>query len=230
MLGEAALAEGCEDMLAEERFGRAPAGVDARERLQARDRRAAVVALVEHRVEFQRPAQREQKDPVVIGGLGRSRDRAGGGHHVRELRRPLEGLAGAHRPAGDEAQPVDAELLPHQDMLQADIVEIGDVREGAPIGRGGSVARRGGDAVAEQVGQDDEVFARIEGAMLADHEGLGVCVGAGVPAWHQHGIVARGVQLAERAIAEPHQRQEAALAEHHIRNLKKLRLAHSPLP
>ncbi len=118
----------------------------------------------------------------------RTGDRAGVEDHIWILCCPLVGLAGPHRPPGDEAQPLDAQRLSDELMLQANVVVDGDPREAGPFERRGRVAWRGRHAVAEQVRQDDEILAGIQRSVCSDHERFSVSVGPGVPAWNKDGV------------------------------------------
>lgn len=70
-----------------------------------------------------------EEDLVVEGGFGGAAEGDGDVHEVRELRGPLEGLAGAHGPAGHHSEVRDVELLGEQLMLGFDVVVEGYVGE-----------------------------------------------------------------------------------------------------
>ena len=115
--------------------------------------------------------------------------------------RPLVGLPRAHRPAGDQRQLLDAELLGHQAMLLGDVVLEGDLREARAVVRRGRVARRGRQSVAQHVGNDDEVFRRIERHPLTDQP-LVVVVLAGIPGRIDDGVAFVAVERAEGLVGE----------------------------
>lgn len=82
----------------------------------------------------------------------------------RVLRGPLEGLSGAHGPAGHEAEVGDVEVLRHQGVLGAHVVvecHFGKWRDGR-------VGRRDGLAVSKQRRDDDEVVVRVERLVRPD--------------------------------------------------------------
>ena len=93
-------------------------------------------------LEFESAPQCQEKHLVKVAGPGGAGDRAGGANHVWELGRPLEGLARPHRKAGDQPQPLDAERLGDQLVLQTDIVVDRDLREAAALHGRRTVARR----------------------------------------------------------------------------------------
>src|SRR5580692_11541668 len=84
---------------AEERLGEAPAGIDCREGLQAAQRWALIEAILEVRVEFDRAAQCDQKDFVVVARAGGTAEWCDRIHHIGILRAPLVSLAAAHGPS-----------------------------------------------------------------------------------------------------------------------------------
>src|SRR5262245_41804026 len=77
---------------------------------------------------------------VVRRGLRAAADRGDGRDHVGKQRRPMERLLRAHREAGDEPDPLDAEALGQQPMLRDDVVVDGDMRERRAIDRRRRVA------------------------------------------------------------------------------------------
>ena len=91
---------------------------------------------------------------------------------LREEQRPLQHLHPAQRAADDGADAPDPEG-PAELPLHPDHVTHGDGREGAEVGSPGGRVDRGrpGGAVAapQDVGADDEVAFRVEGAPRAEH-------------------------------------------------------------
>ena len=118
--------------------------------------------------------------------------------HVRVADRPLVGLPGAHRPAGDELQRLDPELLGDQPVLQLDLVVERDVRETCPVVRRRRVARRAREPVAEHVRDDDEVLGGVERHALADQP-LVVVVPARVPRRIDDRVALVGVERRRRS-------------------------------
>lgn len=110
--------------------------------------------------------------------LGTAAEGDDGVHEIRVLGRPLEALACAHGPARYAPEMGDVELLGEEGMLGADVVVEGHIWE-----RGdGGVGWRDRLAVAEEGGDDDEVFLWVQGLVFAD-EPLVVSDRAGVPGW-----------------------------------------------
>lgn len=101
-------------------------------------------------------------------GLRRAAEGQDTFHHLRETHRPLIGLPRAHGPARDQLQPLDTEALGDQAVLKPDVVVHGDVRKRRAIVRFRCVTWRGRQAVAEHIGNDDEVARRIERHSFAD--------------------------------------------------------------
>ena len=64
----------------------------------------------------------------------------------------------AHREPGDQPQPLDAELLRDQLVLQAHVVVQRHLREAAAFHGRRTVAWRRRQAVGEKIGQDDDVI------------------------------------------------------------------------
>ncbi len=145
-----------------ERLREAPAGIDATEGAQSLVRRFLVPAVVERRVGLQRGLGALEKHEVVARAFRRSLKRQNTFDHVGIKRAPVIGLQCAHRPAGHQLDLLDPEFLRHQPMLLANIVVGGHIRELRPVPRRRRVARRGRQAVAEHVRNDDEIFRRIE--------------------------------------------------------------------
>ena len=108
-----------------------------------------------------------------------------GGESVREVGvgfAPDEGLHAAHRGAEDEAEVVDVEAFEEHGVLAGDhvvVVVLGEVHAEAVGGLGGL-------AVADVVGEDEEVFGDVEGLAGAEEdvgedgieERVGVAAGA----------------------------------------------------
>ena len=79
-------------------------------------------------------------------------------HHVGMAGRPMVGLHAAHRPAVDQRDLRNSELLDQQAALNRDRVVIADGRKRNIAG----IRRRGRQAVTEQIRDDDEEAVGIE--------------------------------------------------------------------
>ena len=88
---------------------------------------------------------------------------------------PAPGVHAAHRGPGDQQQVVDAEVLRQQPVLRRHHVVVVVAREIHPQ----AVARPAGGAVADAVGQHDEVLARVERAAGAEER-----LGEASALWH----------------------------------------------
>ncbi len=207
----------------------APAGIDPAEGAQAPGRGARVPALRPGGVGLERRLGPLQEDVVVPGTLGRALKRQDPRHHVRVHRRPVVGLERAHRPAGDEHELVDAEMLRDEAMLGADVVVGGDVGEARPVPRRGGVARRGREPVAEHVRDDDEVLVRVEGLAGADQP-LVLRVLAGVPRRVDDGVVLGRAQGPEGLEDELGRAQRLAALEHEVAEFEDLVFGHAVPP
>ncbi|MNC25273.1 hypothetical protein D3C75_733540 [compost metagenome] len=125
-----------------------------------------------------------------------SRHRCGALDEVRVAHRPLIGLLRAHRAADHQRQALEAEMFGQQAVLGAYIVADPDLREAGASQRARAVARRGGEAVADLIDDDDAVFRRVQGAALADIGLLHDLAGAGVPGRYQNRVALIGVECA----------------------------------
>ena len=98
-------------------------------------------------------------DAVAAGDLRRQAgERHQRVHEVRMALAPHPGVHAAHRRAHDQAQVIHAEAFGEQAVLRLDHVGVAVVREL----RAQPVAGLGGFAVADAVGQHDEVLRRVE--------------------------------------------------------------------
>src|SRR5215207_2581881 len=208
-----------------ERLREAPAGVHAGGRTQALDRLLVVPAALERVVGGQRRLDAFEEDDVVLARLRGTAERAGAQHHLGEADGPLVGLPGAHRPAGDERERLDPELLGDQLVLRLDLVVEGDVREARLVVRRRSVARRAREPVAEHVRDDDEVLGGVEGHALADQP-LVVPVATRVPRWVHDRIGLVGIEVAVGLVGELRVAQRRTALEHHVPQVKGLVVLH----
>ena len=158
--------------------------------------------------------------------FGRALERQDALDHVGEDRAPVERLQRAHRPARHQLDLADAELLGDEPMLLHDVVIGGDLREARAVERHRGVAGRGRQAVAEHVGDDDEIFSGIERHVGADQP-LVLQMRAGVPAGIDDHIVLGGVELAIGLVGHPGAAQDLPALQRHIAKLKDLIIGHS---
>ena len=100
---------------------------------------------------------------LAVPAIGR-----GALHHVGIAHGPLVGLLRAHRATDHQREAAQAELLGDELMLRAHVVADAHAREVGHAVRRRRVVRRGREAVADLVDDDDEVLVRIERAALAD--------------------------------------------------------------
>ena len=152
--------------------------------------------------------QRLGEQEVVRGVLRGAGDRRGAQHLVREPHRPLVGLLGAHRPADDQLQLLDAEVLAQQPFLRHHVVADPHLAGTATWRARRSavgVVRRDGQPVADLVDRDDEVPLRVQRVLRADVDVAPDLVGARVPGGDQDGVVAGLVQLAPGGVTASRQ-------------------------
>src|SRR6202011_2088294 len=88
--------------------------------------------------------------------------------HVREANRPFIGLLGAHQPAEDQFETLNLEAFCHEPMLGTNVVADGDIWERAAVERRWRIAGRRREAIGKLARQDDEVFFRVERAIMPD--------------------------------------------------------------
>src|SRR3981081_396318 len=105
------------DFLSVELLGESPTGVDPRHRTQPDYRLLVVPAVVETSVRREGRLDALEKNDVMQAGLRRTAEGEYPLDHVGVTDRPLIGLPGSHRPARDEFQSLDAELLGNQTVL-----------------------------------------------------------------------------------------------------------------
>ena len=122
-------------------------------------------------------------------------------YHFRIKSRPVIGLLAAHRPAIDQGDPLDAEVLAQQTALHPHIVGHCHARKAAAIVRRTDIARRGRQAVAEHIRDDDEPALRVERAARADQP-LGVAVLGAIGGRVDDHIAARGIEPAVGLVGE----------------------------
>lgn len=143
----------------------------------------------------------EADDAVAVGLRG-----AGGGddavHEVGVADRPLQRLLRAHGEADHRAQVAHVQAVHQQAARGLHVVADRDRGEAGAVERLGRVAGRGGAAVAEHLGRDQEQPARVERAAGADQPVVAVQVGH-VVRGQQHGVVAGRVQGAEGRVHDP---------------------------
>src|SRR5207248_7961341 len=89
-------------------------------------------------------------------------DRGDAFYPVREQCPPMKCLLRPHREPIDEMDPLDPEHLLHQALLDAHIVGHCEMRVSTAIEGRRRIARRGRQAVAELVYDNDEVAGRVE--------------------------------------------------------------------
>ena len=160
-------------------------------------------------------------DLVEGDGLRAFPRRGGHGEHApgeqRKLDREEQRRHAAHRAADDGMERGDAEVV-EQELLRAHHVEDGDEGETDAIGpAGGGIGRgraAGADAAAEDVGADHEEAGGVHGLARADQvvppAGLavlgrvhpGAVVVAAERMADEDGVVARGVELTVRLVAQ----------------------------
>src|SRR5579862_3738663 len=185
---------------------KAPAGIDACGGAQAARWLLVVPAFLPGCVRRQRGLHALEENKIMARTFGRTAERRDQIHHIGVKRTPMESLQRAHRPAGNQANVLDAELLRHQTMLGADIVVGRHLRKSRSVVRFGHVAWRRGQAVAEHIRDDDEVLLWIECPALANQP-LVVVVLAGVPRRIDDDVVLGGVKrpkglVGQLAVAE----------------------------
>jgi len=110
-------------------------------------------------------------------------------------------LLAAHRPAIDQGDALDPELLPQQTVLHPHIVGDCHAREAAAIVRRADIARRGRQAVPEHVRDDDEIPLRVERAARA-YQPLSVVVLGAVGSRVDDHIAARSIEPAVCLVGE----------------------------
>ena len=150
------------ELRAIEGLRKAPAGIDTGHRAQSLVRFIRVPALVPCGIGGQRRLHPLEEDEIMARAFRRAAERQDALDHIRIERSPVKGLQGAHRPSGYQLDLVDAEFLGHQPVLCPHIVVGRDLREPRPVIGLRRIARRRRQAVAEHIGDDDEVFPRIE--------------------------------------------------------------------
>ena len=104
---------------------------------------------------------------------------------------------------------VTLQIVGQQPVHRLDVVADRHDRKARTVERLRRVARRRGEAVAEQFGRDEEQRRRIERAVRADQPLVAVVV-RHVVRRQQHHVVARGVEVAVRAVDDPRLRQRDA--------------------
>ena len=112
---------------------------------------------------------------------------------------------------GGKRELVHPERFRQQFVLQPHVVGNAHAREI----RAQAVARRRRNAVTRQVHHDDEITRRVDRESVADQV-LAVLVGATEVRRYEDGVVARGVQFAERDIRDPRIDEHRAAIEHGI--------------
>ena len=134
------------------------------------------------------------------------------------------GLLAAHRPAIDEGDTLDAELLGQQTVLDSYVVSHRHTREASAIVRWTDIAWRGGQAIAEHVWDDDEVPLQVERAARADQPFRVVVLGAVGSRIHDR-IAARRIKSAVRRVGELRIPQGESGLERYVAELEYLVIA-----
>jgi hypothetical protein len=190
------------------------------------DRLMRVVAVVPGGTVADRQHCYVAPHPVAAGDFdgqaGEGRQRVG---EVRVGLAPDEGLHAAHRGAEDEAKMVDVQIVDEHLVLRADHVVVGVAREL----HAEAVRRLAGLAVADVVGEDDEIpgnverLARAEEDVGEDGVEQGVSAAAGA-VQQQDGIVSVAlgvaVQRPEREVVEVHIGERLAGAEAEVMDVE----------
>jgi hypothetical protein len=202
-------AEGTPQLLPVEGLRQGPAGIDAPHGLEAAHRRFGEDAVAVGGVGLQRVCRALDEDAVVRRATRRATDYGNAFHGVRVHRGPVVGLHGAHRPAVDEGDAMDAEHFGQHLLLHPHGIVHGDVRIRCVRQLGRRVRRRTRKPVSEQVQDDDEVARRIEGGAIADHE-LRIRVLGAVRRGIEDDVRLVRVQRAEGLVGKLHARQDAA--------------------
>ena len=206
-------------------LGEGPAGVDPAESAQALFRLHLPVAAVPVAVGLQGDPHAVEEDEVVGRALGRAAKRQDGVHRLGVLGGPLVGLERPHGPAHDQGEALDPQDLDQEPALTGHVVVQGDERKARPVERLRRVAGRRGEAVAEEVGEDDEVALRVEHPR-GRHVALVARVAAGVVARDEDRVIARRVQRPEGLVGQLGVRQHRARLQGDVAQIEDLVVGH----
>ena len=214
-------AQAAPHLFAIESLRQRPAGIDPAHGAQAAHRPFGEHTVAVSRIRHQRVHRAVNEDPVVRRTACRSADHRDALDGLRKQRSPVVGLHPAHRPAVHQRDLVDAPELGEHATLHVHRVEVRHIGIARADVRPGRVRRRARQAVAEQIGDHDEVFRRIERAALAHHE-LRVVVLRAVRRRIDDHVRAFGIQRAEGLVDDRHVAKGAARLQHHVAGLVDL--------
>ena len=154
------------------------------------------------------------------GRPGRAAHGEEGARAVGKERGEVIGLQRPHRPADGEGNAVDAQSLREETLLADHVVVHGHVgKVCAPLGS--VVTGRRGDAVAEEVGDDDEPSRRIERPARADESRI-VRVRTGVIRREEDRIVAPGARCPEGRVDQPRAAEHFARLQREVPEVERV--------
>lgn len=134
-------------------------------------------------------------------------------HEIRVLSQPLVGLPSAHAPAQHSVGMIHPQAFGDQPILCDDIVFKGHVGEGLVLGKVWHVGGAGGLAIAEQGGDDDEVFIWAK-SLVCVNEPFIVGYLSRVPGWIDdgwRGVAAEGL-VCDEGLGEDDARGQGKVA------------------